>query len=71
MKESRIFLKTPRGEEISAIKAFPGCFCAGCFEPINTNDPMAVCCDCGAMFCKNCVENGTFDAHTCDEENCD
>lgn len=44
------------------------CSCANCGDSIKADDPVMICFDCGAIFCKNCVENGAFADHECDME---
>lgn len=45
-----------------------GFSCTQCGEPIGPDDPVQVCQDCGAVFCKECVQSGTLGDHECDPE---
>lgn len=45
-----------------------GFSCAGCGETIHTGDEVMICGDCGGVFCKSCVENGTFEEHECEPD---
>lgn len=45
-----------------------GFSCANCGTDIRPDDPVAVCSDCGAVFCKSCAENGLLEDHDCDPE---
>lgn len=43
-----------------------GCGCAACGKVLEPDDPVAICPDCGGIFCQQCVEDGTFAAHECE-----
>lgn len=45
-----------------------GFYCCGCWKPIPTNGLVAACPDCGAVYCKACVELGKLDTHNCEDE---
>lgn len=45
-----------------------GFACCVCGEGIKRGDDVAICPDCGAIFCKECVDAGEFEKHTCDED---
>lgn len=40
-----------------------GFSCAECGEQLHATDHVAICPDCGAVFCKNCVADGSFAEH--------
>ena len=42
--------------------------CNGCCTPLDKGSLFCDCADCGAIYCAECVENGTFEAHTCEDE---
>ena len=46
-------------------RGYSCCYCGNRIEP---DDNITVCADCGDVFCKACVENGSFDDHECEEE---
>lgn len=46
---------------------YAGCSCAACFKPITAQDLALDCPDCAAVFCADCVENGTFEGHFCED----
>lgn len=45
-----------------------GCACAGCGRPLVPEDLIACCSDCGGIFCRDCVEDGTYASHACDPD---
>ena len=45
-----------------------GFSCDGCGASLNKGSLFCGCADCGAIYCAECVENGTFEAHTCEDE---
>lgn len=45
-----------------------GFSCIQCGNDLAANDEAVVCSDCGAVFCKHCVENGDFANHKCEDE---
>lgn len=45
-----------------------GFSCAACGRTLLPEDLVAACSDCGAIFCKPCVETGELDRHACDPE---
>ena len=40
--------------------------CSVCGKPVDESE-MEVCADCGAIFCPECVEDGEFDDHECED----
>lgn len=48
-----------------------GFSCACCGTEIKPDDEVAVCPDCGAIFCKTCAESGGFEGHECEEGDID
>ena len=41
--------------------------CVHCGKPIRKGD-LALCCpDCAAIFCEDCVRDGTFENHSCED----
>lgn len=45
-----------------------GMSCNECGKSIGPEDEVQICPDCGAIICRECVENGAWDDHECDEE---
>lgn len=45
-----------------------GCACANCGRSLRPTDLIADCADCGAIFCKQCVEDGSIQNHHCEED---
>ena len=45
-----------------------GFSCIGCGKNLLPENEVAVCNECGAIFCKECVEDGEFDNHICEED---
>ena len=45
-----------------------GYACSCCSKTLRPDDLVAACSDCGAVFCKPCVEAGALDDHQCEEE---
>lgn len=45
-----------------------GYSCDYCGTDIGANDPVQICADCGAIFCKECVISGNRDEHECMED---
>lgn len=45
-----------------------GFSCDGCGAPLDKGSLFCDCADCGAIYCAECVKNGTFEAHTCEDE---
>lgn len=43
-----------------------GCACCNCGWPLDPDDFIAVCSDCGGIFCEGCVSDGSFASHECD-----
>lgn len=43
-----------------------GCFCCG--RSIDYNDLFLDCPDCAAIFCEQCVRDGSFEAHSCEDD---
>ena len=41
--------------------------CANCGKPLKPGDPHLDCPDCAAIFCEDCVRDGTFENHRCDD----
>lgn len=52
-------------EYIKADSNFYGCACCGNSIPVGGE--FLVCPDCGAIFCKECVEDGRFENHDCED----
>ena len=49
-----------------------GIACAGCGEAIKADlHYIAVCPDCGGIFCETCVTDGTFESHECEPDEFD
>ena len=44
-----------------------GFACANCGQLLHSDDMVEVCADCGAIFCQECVEDESFENHSCDE----
>lgn len=42
--------------------------CYRCGSSIDRGDYLADCPDCGAVFCRSCVEDGSFGSHICEED---
>jgi hypothetical protein len=42
--------------------------CSCCGTPINKGALFCDCIDCGAIFCKECATDGSFEEHECEEE---
>lgn len=45
-----------------------GFSCLQCGNPIGADDPVQVCSDCGAVFCKECADAGALSDHDCDAD---
>lgn len=45
-----------------------GFSCACCGDVIRPDDDVMVCPDCGAVFCRTCVEAGELDTHACEPD---
>lgn len=45
-----------------------GLFCAGCGRYLKATDLVVDCPDCGAIYCESCVRDGTFENHSCEDE---
>lgn len=59
---------TPGGEVHTLIRSESSLLaCAGCGASIGPGKFYGVCSDCGGMFCEDCMKNGTYDAHQCDD----
>lgn len=43
-----------------------GFSCSG--TPLEKGRLFCECSDCGAIYCEECVKNGMFEAHTCENE---
>lgn len=43
-----------------------GFSCVNCGKTVHANDLVEVCSDCGAVFCKECVEDESFKNHECE-----
>lgn len=56
---------SPRGYQYRLIPAWPMSSCVACGRKLD-GGYMAICPDCGGLFCEDCVTNGTFDSHNCD-----
>lgn len=44
-----------------------GFSCSCCGTTLHPNDEVEACSDCGAIFCKECVEAGELKSHDCEE----
>ena len=42
--------------------------CANCGNPIDADDPVVICPDCGGIFCDACVRNNVMADHSCNPE---
>lgn len=59
---------TPAGETHTLIKSESAMLaCAGCGADIGPGKFYGVCPDCGGMFCEDCMKDGTYDSHRCDD----
>lgn len=56
---------SPRGYQYRLIPAWPMSSCVACGRKLD-GSYMAICPDCGGLFCETCVTDGRFDDHTCD-----
>lgn len=45
-----------------------GCACQVCGKELSVGEKVTVCCDCGAIFCKECTVNGASRKHNCEED---
>ena len=45
-----------------------GFSCNGCGAPLEKGSLFCDCTECGAIYCAECVKNGIFEAHTCENE---
>lgn len=50
---------------------FTGMSCCNCGETIGPMDAAMDCPDCGGVFCENCVNDGSFENHNCEDEDDD
>jgi hypothetical protein len=41
--------------------------CSCCGKPLQEDDLVVDCADCGAIFCEECVRNGKVKSHECDD----
>ena len=41
--------------------------CVGCGKIIQRGELMIECPDCGAIFCKQCVEDESYENHVCED----
>ena len=63
-----IEIKTPSGEECTAYPSSSSLYaCCSCGHGFDVGEPIVICSDCGGMFCRTCVEDGTFSDHICDD----
>ena len=58
---------SPRGYQYRLIPAWPMSSCVACGRKLD-GGYMAICPDCGGLFCETCVTDGRFDGHTCDDD---
>lgn len=56
---------SPSGYQYRLIPAWPMSSCVACGKKLD-GGYMAICPDCGGLFCETCVTDGRFDGHTCD-----
>lgn len=69
MNDKPTYFTAPDGEIYHAPMAgMNGMACGGCGKPLDAHDHVVACADCGMVFCQECVENGTFTAHECDDD---
>ena len=45
-----------------------GCACCGCHKALAPEDKVVDCPDCAGIFCEDCIKDGTFDEHECEED---
>ena len=66
-------VKSPTGRgTIMRKSTMNGIACAGCGEPLKAGlHYIAVCPDCGGIFCESCVADGTFESHECEPDEFD
>lgn len=68
-RTNRITLKSPNGTEYDAYPSRSSLnACCACGEAIAPGQPFVTCADCGGLFCRSCVEDGTFDGHECEPD---
>lgn len=41
--------------------------CNGCGKDLREGDLVCDCAECGAMYCEECVRDGTFENHDCQD----
>lgn len=56
---------SPKGYQYRLIPAWPMSSCVACGRKLD-GGYMAICPDCGGLFCETCVTDGRFDGHVCD-----
>ena len=42
--------------------------CCGCGKNLKPEDKAVDCTDCAGIFCEDCILDGTFDDHECEED---
>lgn len=42
--------------------------CANCGKSLTVECKVLDCADCGAIFCEQCVRDGSFESHQCSED---
>ena len=50
------------------VSQFYGFACACCGKPIDKGDLLIECPDCGGVFCKECVEDESYENHKCEDQ---
>lgn len=63
-------VKTPSGETVDLFLSSTGMMtCQGCYKSLRRGvDYLASCPNCGVVYCEQCVADGTFDRHECEED---
>lgn len=65
--EAEAAAEEPAADDVSQYTTLgvEGFSCAFCGAEIGPDDPVAVCKDCGGIFCRECAENGNMADHEC------
>lgn len=62
-------VRTASGTDVETVLArAPFLACCACGAPVDAGNYYAVCSDCGGVFCENCVRDGTYENHDCEED---
>lgn len=57
-----------REDQSYAKMGVSGFSCLECGKPIGPDDDVFVCHDCGAVFCRSCIESGALENHECEPD---